>query len=271
MSETLFSPAKLTKYLRVTGVRSNGMHELESEMVSLSFGDTIELSDGDGIEILDDTAALSWLGCHLHDIPTGESNLVCRALNLIGQRAMVRLFKRIPPGAGLGGGSSNAATVLRYFGGVEPVDKAALLGADVPFCVKGGRAIARGVGEILEPLPYRWEGFVLLLSPFGVSTAEVYANFDLMRGVSEGAVNDLEPAAQSCEPRLIKSKMALRSLSGHEPILAGSGSTYFIPGTFADVELQSTPIESQGFRFADVTVDGVRYRMIETSTLPRLD
>ena len=64
--------------------------------------------------------------------------------------------------------------------------------------------------------------------------------------------------------------MALRSLSGNEPILAGSGSTYFIPGTFADVELQSTPIESQGFRFADVTVDGVRYRMIETSTLPRL-
>ncbi len=271
MSETLFSPAKLTKHLRVTGVRSDGMHELESEMVSLSFGDTMEISDGNGIEILDDTVALSWLGSHLSGIPTGESNLISRALDLVGQRAMVRVFKRIPPGAGLGGGSSNAAAVLRYFGAIEPIEKAALLGADVPFCVKGGRAIARGVGEILEPLPYKWESFVLLLSPFGVSTGEVYANFDLMTGEWKGTGNNLEPAAQSCEPRLKKSKMALQSLSGTEPILAGSGSTYFIPGTFADVELQSTPIERQGFRYADVTIDEVRYRVIETSALPRLD
>ena len=271
MSEKLFSPAKLTKHLRITGVRSDGMHELESEMVSLSFGDTMEIGEGSGIEILDDTAALSWLGSHLISISTDESNLISRALNLVGERAMVRVFKRIPPGAGLGGGSSNAATVLRYFGAVEPVDKAVLLGADVPFCIKGGRAIARGVGEILEPLPYLWESFVLLLSPFGVSTGEVYANFDLMTSESNGAVNNLEPAAQSCEPRLIKSKMALQSLSGTEPTLAGSGSTYFISGTFADVELQSPPIERQGFRYADVSVDGTRYRIIEACTLPQLD
>lgn len=266
----IFSPAKLTKHLSVTGVRSDGMHELESEMVSLSFGDTLELDDGDQLEIVNAMGNLAWLEDALREIPTDESNLIVKALRLVGQKAKVRLLKRIPPGSGLGGGSSNAAAILRYFEGAESDAKAPLLGADVPFCLRGGRAIVRGIGDVLEPLEYQFETFVLLLSPFGVSTQEVYRQYDLMKGDGEGGVNDLERAALSCETRLVGSKRVLRMLSGEEPILAGSGSTYFISGTFEHLELSSSPVVAEGFRYADIAVDGSCYRLIETSTLPEL-
>ena len=266
----IFSPAKLTKNLRVTGKRSDGMHELESEMVSLSFGDTLELDDGDHLEIVNAMGSLPWLEDALRQVPTDESNLIAKALRLVGQKASVRLLKRIPPGSGLGGGSSNAAAILRYFEGAESDAEAPLLGSDVTFCLRGGRAVVRGIGDVLEPLEYQFETFVLLLSPFGVSTQEVYRQYDLIKGDAEGGENDLERAALSCEARLLRSKKLLRSLSGEEPILAGSGSTYFVSGTLEHLELSSSPIVAEGFRYADITVDGSCYRLVETSTLPEL-
>jgi 4-diphosphocytidyl-2-C-methyl-D-erythritol kinase len=246
------------------------MHELESDMVSLSFGDTLELDDGDQLEIVNAMGGLVWFEDALKRIPTDESNLVARALRLLGEKARVRLLKRIPPGSGLGGGSSNAAAILRYFEGAESDAEAPLLGADVPFCLRGGRAVVRGIGEVLEPLEYQFETFVLLLSPFGVSTQEVYRHYDLMKRDAEGGANDLERAALSCEARLVRSRKVLRTLSGEEPILAGSGSTYFISGTFEHLELSASPVVAEGFRYADITVDGSCYRLIETSTLPEL-
>ncbi len=266
----IFSPAKLTKNLRVTSKRSDGMHELESEMVSLSFGDTLELDDGDHLEIVNAMGSLPWLEDALRQVPTDESNLIAKALRLVGQKASVRLLKRIPPGSGLGGGSSNAAAILRYFEGAESDAEAPLLGSDVTFCLRGGRAVVRGIGDVLEPLEYQFETFVLLLSPFGVSTQEVYRQYDLIKGDAEGGANDLERAALSCEARLLRSKKLLRSLSGEEPILAGSGSTYFVSGTLEHLELSSSPVVAEGFRYADITVDGSCYRLVETSTLPEL-
>ena len=266
----IFSPAKLTKNLRVTGKRSDGMHELESEMVSLSFGDTLELDDGDHLEIVNAMGSLPWLEDALRQVPTDESNLIAKALRLVGQKASVRLLKRIPPGSGLGGGSSNAAAILRYFEGAESDAEAPLLGSDVTFCLRGGRAVVRGIGDVLEPLEYQFETFVLLLSPFGVSTQEVYRQYDLIKGDAEGGANDLERAALSCEARLLRSKKLLRSLSGEEPILAGSGSTYFVSGTLEHLELSSSPVVAEGFRYADITVNGSCYRLVETSTLPEL-
>ena len=266
----IFSPAKLTKNLRVTSKRSDGMHELESEMVSLSFGDTLELDDGDHLEIVNAMGSLPWLEDALRQVPTDESNLIAKALRLVGQKASVRLLKRIPPGSGLGGGSSNAAAILRYFEGAESDAEAPLLGSDVTFCLRGGRAVVRGIGDVLEPLEYQFETFVLLLSPFGVSTQEVYRQYDLIKGDAEGGANDLERAALSCEARLLRSKKLLRSLSGEEPILAGSGSTYFVSGTLEHLELSSSPVVAEGFRYADITVNGSCYRLVETSTLPEL-
>ncbi len=86
-------------------------------------------------------------------IPPGPDNLVNRALKALGRRAAVRLHKRIPAGAGLGGGSADAAAVLRWAGLLD-VNVAVRLGADVPFCLFGGRARVTGIGEVLSPLPF---------------------------------------------------------------------------------------------------------------------
>src|SRR5207302_906468 len=117
------APAKLTLSLRITGVRDDGFHLLDAEMVTIDLADTLTFDDGDGLEI---TGGF--------DLATDDSNLVRRALAVVGRTAHVRVDKRIPPGAGLGGGSADAAAVLRW-AGVDDAPRAATLGADVPFCV----------------------------------------------------------------------------------------------------------------------------------------
>ena len=114
------------------------------------------------------------------------------ALRAAGRTAQVRLVKRIPAGAGLGGGSADAAAVLRW-AGVDDLAVAASVGADVAFCLRGGRARVRGIGEVVEPLPFEDRTFTLLTPPFGCSTRAVYRAWDELRrtGRRDGA-NDLE-------------------------------------------------------------------------------
>lgn len=273
MSEELFSPAKLTKYLYVTGVRDDGMHEIESEMVSLTFGDTLELIDGKGIEIVDDHGWLSALGEGNLSVPTDGSNLISRALEAVERSVRVRLHKRIPPGAGLGGGSSNAASIFRHFGIGSSQPDVDQIGADVTFCLRGGRAVARGIGEQLTTLPYEPEEFVLLLSPFGVSTRDVYKQFDLVKKDIASQCNELERAATICEPRLHASKAFLAKLSGREPVLGGSGSTYFVNGNFNDMDLSGEIITDGPCRYIDIEdkKDRIRYRLVETEARPQFD
>jgi 4-diphosphocytidyl-2-C-methyl-D-erythritol kinase len=217
--DVLFAPAKLTVSLRVTGVRDDGYHLLDAEMVSLDLADTLMFGDGDGLEISG------------VPVPVDDSNLVRRALELIGRRAHVRVHKRIPPGAGLGGGSADAAAVLRW-AGVDDVALAAKLGADVPFCLRGGRARVTGVGEVLEPLPFVPRTFTLVLPPFGCDTTAVYRAWDAQGGPVGAGSNDLEPAALEIEPRLGEWRDRLGNATGQEPQLAGSGSTWFVEGAY---------------------------------------
>src|SRR5207302_1227651 len=147
-----------------------------------------------------------------------------------GRQAHVRLVKRIPPGGGLGGGSADAAAVLRW-AGVADVELAASLGADVPFCLTGGRARVRGIGEMVAALPFEDRTFTLLVPPFGVSTPAVYGAWDAMGGPT-GEANDLEAAALAVEPRLATWRDRLGEQTGRTPILAGSGSTWFVEGAF---------------------------------------
>ena len=216
------APAKLTLSLRVTGVRADGYHLIDAEMVTLDLADELTFADGDGLEIVGATGL---------DITAGEDNLVRRALRAVDRRAQVHLRKRIPAGAGLGGGSADAAAVLRW-AGCGDVAVAASLGADVPFCLLGGRARVTGIGDVLEPLAPVERTFTLLTPPFGVSTPAVYRAWDELGGPRVDGPNDLEPAALVVEPRLAAWRDRLAEVTGRRPVLAGSGSTWFVEGAF---------------------------------------
>jgi 4-diphosphocytidyl-2-C-methyl-D-erythritol kinase len=211
--------AKLTASLRITGVRADGYHLIDAEMVSVDLADTLTFSDGDGLEILG------------ADVPADDSNLVRRALALAGRRAHVRVDKRIPPGAGLGGGSADAAAVLRWAGVTDPA-LAVRLGADVPFCLRGGRALVTGVGEEIVELPLEERTYTLLIPPFGCETAAVYRAWDALGGPSGPGTNDLERAAIAVEPTLTEWRDRLAGATGEQPQLAGSGSTWFVVGDY---------------------------------------
>jgi 4-diphosphocytidyl-2-C-methyl-D-erythritol kinase len=213
--------AKLTLGLRVTGVRADGYHELDAEMVTIDLADELTFTDGTGLEVTGPAA---------DGVPT-EGNLVQRALGVVGRTARVRLHKVIPPGAGLGGGSADAAAVLRW-AGVDDLAVAASLGADVPFCLVGGRARVRGIGDVVEPLPDEARVFTLLVPHLHVSTPAVYAAWDRLGGPTADGPNDLEPAALAVEPRLAAARDELAERTGCVPLLAGSGSTWSVEGAF---------------------------------------
>ncbi|MCD9623494.1 4-(cytidine 5'-diphospho)-2-C-methyl-D-erythritol kinase [Rhabdothermincola salaria] len=220
---TLTAPAKLTLSLRVTGRRDDGFHLLDAEMVTLDLCDTLEVAEGDGLDIVDGSSGAA------HEVEADDDNLVRRALALVGRRAHVRLHKRIPAGAGLGGGSADAAAVLRW-ARFDDLEAAADLGADVPFCLVGGRARVRGIGEVVEPLPVEVRTLTLWTPPFGCSTPAVYRAWDDLGGPRGEHGNDLEPAALVVEPRLAAWRERLAEVTGQRPRLAGSGSTWFVDG-----------------------------------------
>jgi 4-diphosphocytidyl-2-C-methyl-D-erythritol kinase len=213
------APAKLTLHLRIDGVRDDGYHLIDAEMVTLDLCDVLHIEPGNGLEISGDAPAV-----------VGE-NLVDRALALVGGEARVRLDKRIPAGAGLGGGSADAAAVLRWAGWTD-LRRAGSIGADVPFCLVGGRARVRGIGDVIEPMEPQAMTLTLLTPEPRCSTPEVYARWDEMGGPRGENGNDLEPAALHLVPELATARDELAAASGHIPRLAGSGSTWFVEGAF---------------------------------------
>jgi 4-diphosphocytidyl-2-C-methyl-D-erythritol kinase len=220
--DVLTAPAKLTLSLRVTGVRDDGLHLVDAVMVSLDLADTLTFAPGDGLVVEEAGSGLP--------VPATDDNLVRRTLRAVDRTAAVHLVKRIPAGGGLGGGSADAAAVLRWAGRADDVALAASLGADVPFCLRGGRARVTGIGEVLAPEPHVDAAFTLVVPPFGCSTPAVYAAWDALGGPTADGPNDLEPAALVVEPRLAGWRDALGDATGETPVLAGSGSTWFVPG-----------------------------------------
>jgi 4-diphosphocytidyl-2-C-methyl-D-erythritol kinase len=226
---TIAAHAKLTLDLRVTGVRDDGFHLIDAEMVTLDLADTVVVTACDG------DSSLEVDGPYAEGMGTGADNLVLRALALAGARANVRLTKNIPHGGGLGGGSADAAAVLRW-AGFDDMAAASRLGADIPFCMVGGRARVRGIGEIVEPMPHAAIDITLVIPPFGVSTPLVYKTWDSIGGPrhagSPQGANDLEPAALVAEPRLLRVRDRIADAAGIAPLLAGSGSTWFLRGHY---------------------------------------
>jgi 4-diphosphocytidyl-2-C-methyl-D-erythritol kinase len=249
--EELEAQAKLTLTLRVTGVRADGFHLLESEMVTLDLADSLFVGHGNALHVVtefaDDATRLAGTAATAESgaVPVGPDNLVARALAAVQRTARVDLVKRIPPGAGLGGGSADAAAILRWAGCTD-IALAAGLGADVPFCLNGGRATVRGIGDELSPLAHEARRFVLLLLPFGVDTGAVYRAWDELaeRDALPAAgttSNDLEAAALLVEPRLAHWKACFEQAAGRTPHLAGSGSTWFIDGGPDESDIGNAP------------------------------
>jgi len=217
----LLAPAKLTLSLRVTGVRDDGYHLIEAEMVSLDWYDELEVDpNGDG---------LSADGPYADGMPLDDHNLVAKALRHVGRSAHVHLHKRLPHGGGLGGGSSDAAAVLRWAGVTDPAE-AVRLGADVAFCLVGGRARVTGIGEVVEPLPFVPLDVTLVVPPVHVSTPAVYRAWDEMGGPRSDGPNDLEPAALVVAPELAAWRDRIAAACDGTPVLAGSGATWFVEG-----------------------------------------
>ena len=178
--------AKLNLTLDVLGKREDGYHDLQSVMQGISIRDDIEIDIGTG---------KPWkLLCTVEDIPTDENNLAwkaakvyCDTLHKDPEGLEIRINKRIPSGAGLGGGSADAAAVLRalnrHYG--EPLSVMALaelgaeIGSDVPFCVLCGTAMVEGRGERLRKLPDMPDCVFVICKPdFSVSTPELYQKID---------------------------------------------------------------------------------------------
>lgn len=254
-------PGKLNLFLEVLARRPDGYHEIESVMVPAPMEDRIEATlAADGRVELD----VRFLpGGELPGIPAGDANLAARAARAVleevrsGVGVRLVLWKSIPAGAGLGGGSSDAAGALkavnRLLGeSISPErlrELALALGSDVPYFLEGGAALGRGRGERLEPVPYPGNvRFLVLVPDAPCSTAEVYgrcapaASGDrrdpgpVLRALASGDPEALsrscfnrlaEPAAAAC-PAVGEALAALRSLGAGEPHVTGSGSACFL-------------------------------------------
>lgn len=262
-SLTVPAPAKLNLFLHVTGRRADRYHTLETLFVALDFGDTITLA-------LRDDDAISRTG-GAYDVAS-ENDLAVRAARALQRESGstrgvdIAVVKRIPIGGGLGGGSSDAASVLlalnRLWGLAMTRDELArigeTLGADVPFFLGAGPSLARGIGELLTPvsIPSFW--VAVLVPACAVSTATIFAAPELTRDspsakinvFSEGyGRNDLQPAAVARHPDIAA---ALAVLSDHSSgaRMTGSGSCVFAPfatEAHARAAIAARPKAMQGF------------------------
>jgi 4-diphosphocytidyl-2-C-methyl-D-erythritol kinase len=239
----MLSPAKLNLSLRVLSKRPDGFHEIETLMVKLpGLADEITILPADAFSFT----------CSDPSLPTDSSNLVVKAVEAIAEKSgqpqhfSIHLEKRIPHGAGLGGGSSNAATVLLALNSqlAEPLspqelhELAAGIGSDVPFFLYAGAAWCKGRGEIIEAAPAPPPLPIVLFKPgFSVSTADAYQgclNAEPLPGVRydpyfhEGLelVNDLEKPVFAKHRYLAELKDWLQNRRDTKTVLmSGSGST----------------------------------------------
>lgn len=252
------SPAKVNLRLNVLGRRPDGYHEIVSLMQMIDLCDEIEVSmKGSGVEVF----------CDSSDVPDGEGNLAFRAaqafLEATGQRRGVKVAikKRIPVGAGLGGGSSNAAVVLLALKRLIKVKAsrrllfqlARGLGADVPFFLFGHCALSRGIGDKLEKarIPYPlW--FVLVYPGISVSTRWAYEQLDILRALTHPRIettikktsfrcleelvrflhNDFEEVIIGAYPEIDVARKELIANGAKGVLMSGSGPTVF--GLFED-------------------------------------
>ncbi|OAG27828.1 4-(cytidine 5'-diphospho)-2-C-methyl-D-erythritol kinase [Thermodesulfatator autotrophicus] len=265
---SLFAPAKINLVLKIIDRREDGYHELYTIFQKITFGDRLTLSfkeKGLSLEVKGES------------VPSGPENLCLKAIQLFVQKTglsfglHIELQKNVPPGTGLGGGSSDAAVVLRWLNEKfkalserELLVLAKKLGADVPFFVSSfSTALARGIGEKLSPWPTFPAWYVILIPEIKVSTKWAYENlrltipqlppnYDASRPLWEqGLVNDFEKLVFKHYPELKKLKERLLDLGAEAALLSGSGGALF--GVFKE---EAQAVEAAG-AFSDDTLKKV--------------
>ncbi|HAO93397.1 MAG: 4-(cytidine 5'-diphospho)-2-C-methyl-D-erythritol kinase [Deltaproteobacteria bacterium GWB2_55_19] len=272
-SLTLSSPAKVNLFLKVLRKRSDGYHDIATLMQAVSLYDRVSVETGEGEGVT--------LWCSDPMLPDGSSNLAYRAADLylkttgVRKKVSIRIEKNIPVGAGLGGGSSNAATVLKALDELEGgrlgherlLELSASLGSDCPFFISGKPAYAEGRGERLKPVDLPKFAYILINPGFQVSTAWAYSNLDLTKNCEDNIlthsgktpakaedlktllVNDLEEVTLREYPVILGIKNALVESGAIASLMSGSGPTVF--GVFNDrrgAEAALTPLRK---RFPD--------------------
>jgi len=264
---TVLSPAKVNLYLKVVGKRPDGYHDLVSVVDIISLCDVLHLRQAEGgrVSVRDDRGLLA----------DGPANTVYRAIMLLKERygnldgLAVDVEKRIPVGSGLGGGSGNAATVMKELVSawgisVRPEELAELgkgVGSDVPLFLYGKSCIMRGVGERITPvaLPKMW--YVVVYPGVAISTAAVYSglriyltknendvtvsgNFSQITDVADMLENDLEEVAISICPEIKPIKERLLEAGALGSLMSGSGSAVF--GIFENEGAAQKALEKLG-------------------------
>lgn len=247
---SLLSPAKVNLFFRVLGKREDGFHEIASLYQAISLFDRMHIS----------LAEQDMFTCTDSGLDMGKTNLISRALDLFrhktGHRSCFRIHleKNIPIEAGLGGGSSNAATALFAFSSLtqsacsieELQSWGGEIGSDIPFFLSHGTAWGRGRGEVIEELSFAPSFPLTIVKPsWGLSTPAVYRSSnpaalayrnpteDLKQWTQQGkqlCYNDLEEAAFSLSPELKIIRNTLLSLGFSQVVLCGSGTAFFCLG-----------------------------------------
>jgi len=273
----ILSPAKINLFLHVSGKRPDEYHEIVSLMCCVSLYDVISF-EFDGV---------TSVTCTDPEIPCDQRNHALKSAHLFlgkfgkNERVRIHIEKNIPPGAGLGGGSSNAAAVLSslnsWFGNpfsLEEIMTMGLeIGADVPFFLFKKPALATGVGEKLKEYPLKLPYKILIVYPgFGVSTKDIYNNLNLgltncknklkkLASVQEFDTkllcNDLESVAFSKYPEINETKEAILKLGAAGVLMSGSGSSVF--GLFPDngSVINAVNVLSQNSRWRVFVVDAI--------------
>lgn len=275
------APAKLNLFLHVTGKRENGYHELQSLFTRIDLADTLHfvIREDGLIRRVNDVA----------NLPAAD-DLVVRAACLLQQRTGtslgvdITLEKVIPSGAGLGGGSSDAATTLMSLNALwdtrltqqELINLGVQLGADVPFFIFGQTAIATGIGEHLNSFSLNALHYLILRPALAIPTPLIFKDKDLVRNspilddasLQEGrlilekaqffARNDLEPVARKLFPALDKLIVYLKG-EGFDFRMTGSGSCFFMPFlTQTEAELARVAVKQSLERYqGDLSVDSL--------------
>lgn len=229
MSIALPARAKLNLDLAVLGRRTDGYHDVRTTLQAIDLHDLITLASGH-------ETALTTSGLPVSD---HTQNSVLKALAALEQATSqqlptrIHLHKRIPPGSGMGGASSDAAATLRALATLHHVTAdlraiASALGADVPFFLTGGAAIAEQRGDHLTPIPTQPEWFAIAWPGVELPTPDVYRAWDDMQHAPGTAPNHLTEAAMRIEPRLRDFANALNSDKKDAWQMTGSGSAFFL-------------------------------------------